>query len=146
MDVSRLDLIDGAVLSASASGPGNAGTVTVQGTGSPAQSILIEGVGSGIFTTTEHTGAGGQISVTANSVTLQNGAHISSSSTGPGNAGNININAGNQFTMTNSAVTTEATQSGGGIIKITTNPTGRFSLPIARSVRQSLMVQAAAAA
>jgi filamentous hemagglutinin family protein len=128
VDVSQLNLTDGAVLSASALGPGNAGTVTVQGPGSPANSILVDGVGSGIFTTTGGTGVGGQISVTANSITLQNSAQISSSSTGPGTAGNVSINSGNQFTMTNSKVTTEANQSGGGIIKITTNPNGTVQL------------------
>src|SRR4029079_13739968 len=50
------------------------------------------------------------------------------SSTGPGNTGNIQITAGNQFAMTNSTVTTEATQSGGGAIKITTNPNGTVQL------------------
>jgi len=48
--------------------------------------------------------------------------------TGPGNTGNIQITAGNQFAMTNSTVTTEATQSGGGAIKITTNPNGTVQL------------------
>ena len=61
-------------------------------------------------------------------VTLTNGATISASSTGAGNAGNIQINAGNQFAMTNSTVTTEANQSGGGVIKITTNPNGTVQL------------------
>src|SRR4029079_14245219 len=50
------------------------------------------------------------------------------SSTGPGNTGNIQITAGNQFAMTNSTVTTEATQSSGGAIKITTNPNGTVQL------------------
>jgi large exoprotein involved in heme utilization and adhesion len=102
--------------------------VTVQGLASPAQSVLIDGQASGIVTETNGTGAGGQISVTANSVTLQNGAHISASSTGPGNTGNITITSGNQFTMNNASVTTEATQSGGGAIKITTNPSGTVQL------------------
>jgi len=59
---------------------------------------------------------------------MTNGASITASSTGPGNTGNIQINAGNQFNMTNSTVTTEANQSGGGIIKITTNPNGTVQL------------------
>ena len=128
VQVSRLDLRDGAVLSASALGSGNAGTVAVQGLASPAQSVLIDGAGSGILTTTSGTGGGGNIVVNANAVTLQNGAQISSSSIGKGTAGNINVNAGNQFTMTNSSVTTEASQSSGGAIKITTNPSGTVQL------------------
>jgi filamentous hemagglutinin family protein len=128
VQVARLDLTDGAVLSASSTGSGKAGTVTVQGFASSAQSVLIDGQGSGIVTETKGTGAGGSIFITANSVTLQNGAHVSSSSTGTGTAGNIDINAGNQLTMTNSTVTTEASQSGGGIIKITTSPNGTVLL------------------
>jgi filamentous hemagglutinin family protein len=107
---------------------GNAGSVTVQGISSPAESVLIDGEGSGIFTNTEGPGSGGNIFVNANSVTLQNGAQVTSSSTGPGIAGDITINAGNQFAMTNSAVTTEADQSSGGFIKISTNPNGTVQL------------------
>src|SRR4029079_280407 len=128
VNVSRLDISDGAVLSASALGSGNAGTVTVQGLAGPAQSILIDGPGSGIVTEAKGSGAGGNVFVNANNVTLQNGARVSSSSTGTGSAGNIQINAGNQLVMTNSTVTTEANQSGGGIIKITTNPNGTVQL------------------
>jgi large exoprotein involved in heme utilization and adhesion len=107
---------------------GNAGDITVQRLASPTQSVLIDGLGSGIFSTTEGTGKGGNIFVNANSVTLQNGGHISSGSTGTGIAGDITINAGNQFTMANSLVTTEATQASGGSIKITTTPSGTVQL------------------
>ena len=118
----------GGTITAASTGAGNAGTVTIQGINSPANSFLIDGAGSGVFTTTSDTGTGGNISIDANAVTLQNGAHLSSSSTGAGNAGNIQINAGNQFAMTNSTVTTEANQSSGGAIKITTNPNGTVQL------------------
>jgi filamentous hemagglutinin family protein len=107
---------------------GAAGTVSIQGLAGSAQSILIDGSGSDISTKTEGTGAGGNILVNANSVMLQNGAHVTSSSTGPGIAGDITINAGQSFTATNSKVTTEANQSSGGTIKITTNPSGTVEL------------------
>ena len=38
------------------------------------------------------------------------------------------INAGNQFVMTNSSVTTQANQASGGTIKITTSPNGTVQL------------------
>jgi len=153
--------MNGAGLSASSTGPGNAGSVTIQGLASPAESVLIDGAGSGIFTTTEGTGAGGDINLfaqsftlqnratlsaatsgsatsatggtiminailqdgkivptAAQSVTLSNGASISASSTGPANAGEIVINAGDQFLSTNSVVTTEAAQASGGSITL----------------------------
>jgi filamentous hemagglutinin family protein len=107
---------------------GHAGTITIEGLASSAQSVLVDGTSSGIFTNTEGTGEGGNIFVNANSVALRNNGSVSSSSTGTGVAGDININAGNLFTMTNSSVTTEATQSGGGAIKITTAPSGTVQL------------------
>ena len=99
------------------------------GTGSQADSVTIDGAGSGIFTQSTGNRPGGDINIVAGgSVNLTNGATISASSTGAGNAGNIQINAGNQFTMTNSTVTTEANQASGGAIKITTNPNGTVQL------------------
>jgi filamentous hemagglutinin family protein len=128
VNANDISLSAGGTVTASSTGPGNAGTVTIQGITSPANSFLVDGAGSGVFTTTSDVGTGGNTTIDANAVNLQNGAHVSSSSTGPGNTGNIQINAGNQFAMTNSSVTTEANQSGGGIIKITTNPNGTVQL------------------
>ena len=107
---------------------GNAGTVTIQGLASPAQSVRIDGPDSGIFTDTRGTGAGGNILVNANTIAMTNGSSVSASSTGPGDTGNIHIDAGNQFTMTNSSVTTEANHASGGAIKITTDPGGTVRL------------------
>ena len=128
VNANTITLTTGGTMTAASTGAGAAGDITVQGLASPANSVLIDGSGSGIFTNTRSTGAGGNIVVNGNSVALQNGSHISSSSTGTGNAGNVTINAGNQFAMTNSTVTTEANQSGGGAIKITTNPNGTVQL------------------
>ena len=129
---------------------GNSGPVTIQGLANPANSVTIDGSGSGIFTDTQGTGTGGNIFVNANTVTLRNGgtlsaktsgtettatggsitvkstdhvimadeALITANSTGPGNAGNIAINAGQQLDMQNSSVTTEAAQASGGNIDI----------------------------
>ena len=124
----QLTITGGSAARSQTFGSGPGGTVTVQGTNSAAQSVLIDGQGSGIFTNTEGTGTGGNINLFANSVTLQNGAHVSSSSTGTGIAGDITINAGQSFTAINSSVTTEANQSSGGIIKITTDPNGTVQL------------------
>jgi filamentous hemagglutinin family protein len=102
---------------------GNAGTVSIQGLASSAQSVLIDGPGSGIFTNTQGAGAGGNILIeTSQSTTLTNGAAISASSTGTiddaGDAGMVTIHAGNTFFMQDSSVTTQATKSGGGQIEI----------------------------
>jgi filamentous hemagglutinin family protein len=128
VNANTVTLNTGGTLTAASTGAGSAGDIIVQGLASPANSVLIDGSGSGIFTNTSGTGSGGSIFVEGNAVTLQNEAHVSSSSTGTGVAGDIAITAGNQFAMTNSSVTTEATQSGGGAIKITTAPSGTVQL------------------
>jgi len=129
---------------------GSGGTVNIQGLASPAESVLINGSGSGIITETVGIGPGGNISVEANTVTLQNGgtlsaktsgtettatggsitvnttdhvtmtgsALITASSTSPADAGDISINAGQQFEMRDSLVTAKATQASGGNIDI----------------------------
>ncbi len=115
---------------------GHGGNITVQGflgEGTQAESVQLSGSddagkGSGILSLTQGLGAGGDIVVSAQSVILQNGAQVSSSSAGSGATGNINITAGNQFAMSNSSVTTEASQSSGGLIKNTTDPSGRVEL------------------
>jgi large exoprotein involved in heme utilization and adhesion len=82
-----VSMSNGAAISTSSTGPGNAGNITLQGLASPANSVLITGMDenfnpSGIFTDTQGTGAGGDIFVNANSVTLQNGGTLSASTLG----------------------------------------------------------------
>ncbi len=156
-----VEISGGGQINSSTFGSGNGGTITMQGVASPAESILIDGAGSGIFTDAQGTGAGGNINLFAQSLTLQNGATlsaatsgtaasatggtimvnalvqegqiiptaaqsvtlsngatISASSTAPANAGEIVINAGNQFQSTNGTVTTEASQASGGSITL----------------------------
>ena len=87
---------NGAQLSASSLGPGAAGSVTIEGNASPTQSLLIDGAGSGVFTDTKSTGAGGNISINSSSVTLQNGGTISAATSGTApsaTGGTITVNA-----------------------------------------------------
>ncbi len=129
---------------------GNAGDITIQGLAGAADSVVIGGAGSGIFTNTVGTGAGGSMNILTQSLTLQNGgtlsaatsgtapsatggsisvnamdqvtltggASITSNSTGPGNAGNVVINAGQLLEMQNSSITTQASQASGGNIRV----------------------------
>jgi hypothetical protein len=87
----------------------NANSVTLQN----------EGTLSAKTSGTAATATGGSITVNAmNHVTMTNGASITASSTGPGNAGNISINAGQQFDMRDSSVTAKASLASGGNIDI----------------------------
>lgn len=102
---------------------GSAGIITVQGLASPAQSVLIDGSGSGLFTDTQGTGAGGNIFVNANSVTLQNGGELSAKTSGTeatATGGTITVDATNTVTMNSASITTSSTGAGdAGNIHIT---------------------------
>ncbi len=89
---------------------GAGGDITIQILGSTG-SVVIDGARSGIFATTEGTGAGGTIDLSARSLTIQNGGTISASSTGSGNAGNILIDAGQQLELLDRSSITTTTQS-----------------------------------
>lgn len=68
---------------------------------------------------TNRLASGGSIIINAkDQVSLNNGASITASSTGPADAGNIFINAGQQLNLENSKITTEANQSKAGNINI----------------------------
>ena len=61
---------------------------------------------------------GGNIIVQAQEIELRNRGTVSTQSTGPGDAGNIVIQAGQTFQSRNGAVTTEADTADGGNITL----------------------------
>jgi large exoprotein involved in heme utilization and adhesion len=117
----------GSTITASSTGSGNAGSVTIEGTASPAQSLLIDGAGSGIFTDTSGTGAGGNINISSQSVTLQNGGTLSAKTSGTeasATGGTITVDA-YQLNADGATITVEATGAGdAGQIALVTQPTG----------------------
>ena len=142
VSTSSLILGNGGRIDSGTSSTGLGGTVTI----AAANTISLSGTLSdetpvGVFSrtigTTPDAGAGGNIALTAGqSVTISDGASVSASSTGPGNAGNISIDAGQQFDMQNSSVTAKAEQAGGGNIKILAIDRVRLvNSPISTSVR-----------
>jgi filamentous hemagglutinin family protein len=119
----HLTVSDGTIVRSQGVGNGSGGTVTVQGISGPAQSVLIDGSGSGIFTDTSGTGAGGDIFVNANSVTLQNGGALSATTSGSepsATGGTITVNA-NQLILENQSFLTASTTGAGqgGTIVVT---------------------------
>jgi filamentous hemagglutinin family protein len=114
----------GGTMTAASSGPGASGEVVIQGLASSAQSILIDGSGSGIFTNTSDTGTGGDIHLSANSVALQNSGELSAATTGTApsaTGGTITVNA-QQVTLSSQAVITADTNgiAPAGVIDINT--------------------------
>jgi large exoprotein involved in heme utilization and adhesion len=110
----RLTLTGGAQISSGTFGEGRGGTVRVMAT--EALSIAgqdQEGFPSGLFSSTEGGGPGGDLHVTATHLQLSDGGTISARSAGAGDAGTIRIQAGETFRSQHGAVTT-ATEGGGG--------------------------------
>lgn len=105
-------------------GSGAGGNIQVVAT----EHFRAEGVGilertrvvrSGIFSSTDGPGLGGNLQVTSPVIELKNGAAIGASTTGTGNAGDIHLSASDSILLDKTSVTTEAGSAVGGNIKLT---------------------------
>src|SRR5262249_23020552 len=100
------------------SGPpptGSAGTVTIQGLSGPAQSVLIDGSQSGIFTDTIGSGAGGNINIVSQTLQIQNGGVLSATTSGTASTatgGTITVNANAVNLSTGGTMTASSTGPG----------------------------------
>lgn len=120
-----LNITDGAAINSGTTNNGQGGTITVNAF----DNILIAGTlddgrPGGVFSRTTgsdpNSGEGGIIALTAgDSFFLRNGATVSASSSGPANAGNIQLTAADTILLDGASVTTEAVQASGGNIKLT---------------------------
>ncbi|WP_375339938.1 CHAT domain-containing protein [Okeania sp. KiyG1] len=90
-----LEVKNGAQISASTSGQGNAGNVEIHAT----DTVVFDGGDSEFFTGADSLvqagakGDAGGFTITTDSLEVKNGAQINSSTSGQGNAGNVEINA-----------------------------------------------------
>ncbi|HEY9706647.1 MAG TPA: filamentous hemagglutinin N-terminal domain-containing protein, partial [Oculatellaceae cyanobacterium] len=129
-----LSLTNGAEVSASTFGQGDAGTVTIIAR----EAIASDGVGSNGFSSgafsyvgASAVGNGGNVNVTTGSLSLTNGALVSASTFGRGNAGNVTILAtgildfdgfsSRDFSSGVSSLVGLGATGNGGDIKITTS-------------------------
>ncbi|MDC8450240.1 MAG: filamentous hemagglutinin N-terminal domain-containing protein [Nitrospira sp.] len=140
INTDRMVLIDGGRLSSNSALPddpillppdGGAGTIRIQGVnghGSRTNSIVIRGqdgfgASSGISTDTRGTGPGGNITVNANSIALQNGGKLSVETLGTKASavgGTITVNANNVQLNSGAAISANSTgQADAGNINIT---------------------------
>ena len=132
---SKLDILNGAILLSNTSGEGNAGNITI----SAENDVLFDGessnsqIRSSAVSSVESSGMGngGTIEITAGTLTVSNGAFLSSNTSGEGNAGNIVISAKDTVLLngessngqSSSGVGSSVEQGGvgnGGTIRITT--------------------------
>jgi filamentous hemagglutinin family protein len=110
----RVSLLGSALISAdstTSTRAGNAGDISIEAR----ESIHI---GASSVTTAADRAAGGAIRIAANQIQLADGAIVSAKSSGTGNAGSINIIAGDTLLMRNSTVSTEATLADGGNVML----------------------------
>lgn len=84
-----LEVTKGAILDASTNGVGNAGSVTINATGA----VKFDGRGAASQVQSRAVGNAGGVSITAGSLEVLNGAQISASTYGFGNAGSVVIKA-----------------------------------------------------
>jgi len=105
-------LADSATISAKSSSNGRAGNISIRAGDSFSSR-------NGSVTTEALQSDGGNIEIQAGRLLqMSNGAVISAKSSGPANAGSINISATDSFVMRDSKVTTEALQADGGNITL----------------------------
>ncbi|NMG08842.1 filamentous hemagglutinin N-terminal domain-containing protein [Brasilonema sp. UFV-L1] len=114
-----LSLTDGAEVSASTSGQGNAGNVTINVTGPVTIAGVKDGLSSRIrsFVGTGATGNGGNISISSGSFSLSDRAVLQASTFGQGNAGSVSVRASDSVSLTGSNTGILSTVQAGGVGK-----------------------------
>jgi filamentous hemagglutinin family protein len=106
-----LSLTNGGELQAITYGQGNAGNVIINAR----DRVFVDGIPSSIISAVGDSsdmnavGNGGDIHITAGSLFVTNGAELIAGTAGQGNAGNIIINAREDFSLTNGALLTTTT-------------------------------------
>lgn len=114
-----LDLNNGAQISTSVAGAGNGGDLGVAASGNAnINGQSASGFSSGLYSTTADSGTGGDINLSAHTVNIKKQGLITASSTGSGDAGNINIIASHSVNLENGFIRTRAVTADGGNISI----------------------------
>ncbi len=121
IETGRLTLQDGAEISASTSGDGNAGSVEIQArnievTGTARDGELSSRLSAEV--TESAIGEGGTVNVNAQQLTVREGANLTVSSRGQGNPGNLQVNVNNIRLDTQGRLTAESATGQGGNIGI----------------------------
>jgi filamentous hemagglutinin family protein len=109
----RVNLQDGAQISASTQGSGNGGELTI----TAPQSITLTGNGSVIAAETGGSGTGGNLNLQTGTLNIQNQAQVTVSSSDTGSAGSLFVEA-NQIYLDNHGRIRADTSGGGGNINL----------------------------
>ncbi|MEH2227262.1 two-partner secretion domain-containing protein [Nostoc sp.] len=125
IDSGDFSLRDGARLVTSTLGEGNTGNVNILVTGAVDIAGKKNGISSSIksLVNTGSVGNGGNITIDSGDFSLRDGASLSTSTFGQGNAGNVRVNAKNAVDLANASIGSEVGANGvgkGGNIDINT--------------------------
>jgi filamentous hemagglutinin family protein len=122
LSAGSLLIANGAALTSSTFGKGDAGDVSI----TVRDVAILNGVGSngfaslaGSFVAQNAVGAGGDLTLSARSLILSNGAKLTSSTFGRGNAGDLVIRVSDRLLLLNSSIETFSQFTSGGEIDIT---------------------------
>ena len=122
IETDRLTVRDGAAISASTSGDGNAGSVEIQARNIEVTGTARDGELPSRFSaevTESARGEGGTVDVNAQQLTVREGANITVSSQGQGNPGNLQVNVSDRLRLdTQGSLTAESATGQGGNIGI----------------------------
>jgi large exoprotein involved in heme utilization and adhesion len=122
LETPQLSLSQGSQIAVSTFGTGDGGQLNVNATQIELiGSDPIDGSPSGLFAnvSSKATGNGGDVTIQTQGLLLRDGAKISSTSSGDGIAGNINITIRDTLEANSGTIATSTTQSAGGAITIT---------------------------
>lgn len=132
INTSNLTLEDGAYINASTFGKGNAGIINITATDITLKGINNLGIPSSIESMIGLNGEGysNGIIIDTNTLSLEEGAFITTSTFGQGNAGNINITARVQVSISGTYFDTLSNRNFGGILAytITTGEAGDIAI------------------
>ncbi|OKH46958.1 hypothetical protein NIES2101_24405 [Calothrix sp. HK-06] len=109
---------NGAQISTSTIGGGEGGKLTIKAS----ESVLLEGIGSGLSSQAQRTGNAGSIILNTPNLTIQEQARIAAESINKGNAGDINIDTGRLMIREGGIISSATTNEGSGG-KLTVNAT-----------------------
>ncbi|BAY91294.1 MULTISPECIES: beta strand repeat-containing protein [unclassified Tolypothrix] len=117
----NLSLTNGGYIDTSINGQGNAGNITI----TARDAVSIDGEGSNGFGSsvsslvyTEATGRGGDITITADSLSFTNGGTVTNSTLGRGNAGDLTLTARNAVSFDGTTKSTSQTSGAGSTVDI----------------------------
>jgi filamentous hemagglutinin family protein len=118
IDSRNLSVTNGAGLSTTTRGKGDAGSIKIKAK----DNIFLAGKNSGVFSTIapNSVGKGGEIEINSSNLNITNQAQVNTSSIGQGSAGNIVVNANKIVLNTSGRTTTSSLTSIAGDLNITT--------------------------